>query len=507
MAHPAQLLWRLALLVSLSPFAAASAAQTGDAPPVLPRSAQEAARVATVTAPTDDFSRPEPFEANAGGAGTVRPPDPHRAFLQPLANITAGGDLDFIAGQGVFEKFWAAAPTATRASDGLGPLYNARACLSCHVNNGRGHPPSTPGAVPVSVALHLGVAEPSAPDLAGASVWHATAPDPAYGRQIQPFAVVGLHSEATPRVSWAYETAVLEDGSEVSLRRPVWRLENLRFGPLGGDTMISARAAPPMIGLGLLEAIAAHDILARADPDDADGDGISGRANIALGPDGPLLGRFGWKAATASLRQQTAMAFAQDIGISTPEFPDGWGDCTPAQPACRAAPHGDDDQRVFEADGPTLDATTFYAAHLAVPARRNLADPEVLAGKALFYGLGCIACHTPKFVTARIAEDPARSFQLIWPYTDLLLHDMGPGLADGFVEGRAGGREFRTAPLWGIGLTGAVSGETTFLHDGRARSLTEAILWHGGEALAARMGFSALSEADRAALIRFLESL
>lgn len=507
MARRAPLLWRLALLASLAPLAPAGAAQIGDVLPVLPRSAQEAARVAAVTAPAGDFSRPEPFEANAGGAGTVHPPDPRRAFLHPFANITPGGDLDFIAGQGVFEKFWAAAPTATRASDGLGPLYNARACLSCHVNNGRGHPPSESGAVPVSVTFHLGLAAPSRPDMAGVSDWHATAPDPAYGRQIQPFAVVGLRSEATPRVSWAYETAVLADGTEVSLRRPVWRLEHLRHGPLGTDTMISARAAPPMIGLGLLEAISAQDILARADPDDADGNGISGRANIAPGPDGPLLGRFGWKAATASVRQQSAMAFAQDIGISTPEFPDGWGDCTPAQPTCRAAPHGDGDQRVFEADGPTLDATAFYAAHLAVPARRDLAEAQVLAGKALFYGLGCTACHTPKFVTARIAEDPARSFQLIWPYTDLLLHDMGAGLADGFVEGRAGGREFRTPPLWGIGLTGAVSGETTFLHDGRARSLTEAILWHGGEALAARKGFSALPEYDRAALIRFLESL
>lgn len=474
---------------------------------VLPRTNTETARVLAVTAPAEDFSRSEAFEAHPGGAGTVRPGIARRSFLHPPANIAPGDNLDFIAGQALFEKFWAAAPTVTQASDGLGPLYNARACVSCHVNNGRGHPPEEPDDPPVSVVLHLGVPAAPGPVMSEVANWRATAPDPIYGRQIQPFGVVGQTAEAMPRVGWQEEPLTLDDGTGVSLRRPAWQIDTLQHGALSEATMVSARVAPPMIGLGLLEAIPAQDILAREDPDDADADGISGRANLAPGPDGPVLGRFGWKAASASVRQQSAIAFARDIGLSTPAFPEPWGDCTEAQSACRVGPHGDGDARGFEVDGATLDVTAYYAASLAVPARRDLDNPQVLAGKALFYETGCIACHTPKHVTARIEGDPARSFQLIWPYTDLLLHDMGEGLADGFTEGRATGREFRTPPLWGIGLTAAVSGETTYLHDGRARSLTEAILWHGGEAAPARAAFAAMPGPERAALIRFLESL
>ncbi|MEM9756599.1 MAG: di-heme oxidoredictase family protein, partial [Pseudomonadota bacterium] len=284
----------------------------------------------------------------------------------------------------------------------------------------------------------------------------------------------------------------------------------LGYGPLHPDAMLSPRVAPPMIGLGLLEAIPAEDILALADPHDADGDGISGRPNIVWSAefDVPMLGRFGWKAGTPTVRHQTAGAFFGDIGISTPLFPAHFGDCSIAQYACRTAPDGGNpEQTGFEVDDVALDLVTFYSQNLGVPARRDVDDPDVLRGREVFFATGCAGCHQPSFVTHRLEGDPAQSFQLIWPYTDMLLHDMGEGLADHSPEARANGREWRTAPLWGIGLTEEVSGHTYFLHDGRARSLLEAILWHGGEAQSQRDRVVEMPPEDRAALITFLESL
>jgi len=261
--------------------------------------------------------------------------------------------------------------------------------------------------------------------------------------------------------------------------------------------------------LGLLEAIPVQDLLANADPDDENGDGISGRPNIvwSLEYDEPMMGRFGHKAGMPTIMEQSAAAFAGDIGISTPLYPAPHGDCTDAQINCVTAPHGDGDIRVFEVDQTGMDLVAFYSRNLGVPERTNVDDPSVLRGKEVFHTAGCAACHTPAFVTHRMDDRPEHSFQLIWPYSDLLLHDMGEGLADNRPEARATGREWRTAPLWGIGRTEQVSGHTQFLHDGRARSLLEAILWHGGEAQAARDKVVSLPKADRDALIQFLENL
>ena len=274
--------------------------------------------------------------------------------------------------------------------------------------------------------------------------------------------------------------------------------------------MISPRVAPQMIGLGLIEAIPTAEILAHADPDDANGDGISGRPNIVVSDrfGAPMLGRFGLKAGEPSLREQSAGAFSGDMGLSTPLHPSPNGECTAAQTACTAAPNGADAANGgLEVSDASLDLVDFYARNLGVPARRDPGAPAVLRGKAVFYRTGCPACHVPKFVTGRLKDQPAQSFQLIWPYTDLLLHDMGEGLADHRPEGRATGREWRTAPLWGIGLTAQVTGHASYLHDGRARSLLEAVLWHGGEAQAARDRVVAMAPDDRAALIRYLGSL
>ncbi|MEL6335914.1 MAG: di-heme oxidoredictase family protein, partial [Pseudomonadota bacterium] len=305
---------------------------------------------------------------------------------------------------------------------------------------------------------------------------------------------------------WEEMEIALSDGETATLRKPTWRAENLSYGPLGDDAMLSPRIAPQMIGLGLLEAIPAADILAHADPEDADGDGISGRPSIVWSRDfqRPMLGRFGLKAGAPTVREQSADAFSGDMGLSTPLHPADWGECTASQSRCRGAPGGGEPVEVSDE---ALDLVVFYSRNLAVPARRDVNDPQVLAGKRVFHESGCASCHVPKFVTHRLEGQPEQSFQLIWPYTDLLLHDMGEGLADNRPDGVATGREWRTPPLWGIGLTEAVSGHTQFLHDGRARNLLEAILWHGGEAQAARDRVAEMPKADRDALIRFLESL
>jgi CxxC motif-containing protein (DUF1111 family) len=221
-----------------------------------------------------------------------------------------------------------------------------------------------------------------------------------------------------------------------------------------------------------------------------------------------VLGRFGWKAGEPTVNQQGSHAMASDVGMSNPLFPAAWGDCTAAQSACRAAPNGNSAQHDrLEVSGEVMDQILFYARNLAVPARRGADDPLVLDGKRLFYESGCTGCHVPKLATRRDFEVGALAGQLIWPYSDLLLHDMGEGLADGRPEGVANGREWRTPPLWGIGLTETVNGHTYFLHDGRARNLSEAILWHGGEAKAARDAFAGMAKADRDALLAFLNSL
>ncbi|MGL5011349.1 MAG: di-heme oxidoredictase family protein, partial [Paracoccaceae bacterium] len=407
-----------------------------------------------------------------------------------------------------FRKTWVASPASTLASDGLGPLYNARACQDCHLKDGRGRVPADDERG-VSLFLRISLPGGTAPEeIAG---YLSTIPDPVYGSQLQDFASPGQVAEGRMQITYRDLPVTLADGTVITLRAPSYAVADPAYGPLSPDLMLSPRIAPQMIGLGLLEAIPAADILALADEDDADGNGISGRANIVISEEFgvPMLGRFGLKAGIPTIREQTAAAFSGDMGLSTSLHPDPWGDCTTAQPDCQAAVHGQEPgiRDGLEVDNASLDLVTFYARNLGVPARRDVDDPAVLHGKEVFHAAQCASCHVPKHVTHRLEGQDAQSFQLIWPYTDLLLHDMGEGLADNRPEGRATGREWRTPPLWGIGLTEQVSGQTEFLHDGRARSLLEAILWHGGEAQAARDAVVAMPAADREALVAFLESL
>lgn len=256
-----------------------------------------------------------------------------------------------------------------------------------------------------------------------------------------------------------------------------------------------------MFGTGLLEGIPTEDIAAAEDPDDSDGDGISGRAHWVTDADGErVLGRFGWKAAVPTVEAQGSGAFNGDMGITSTLNPDQ--PCTAAQTECSAQPNGGEP----EVDDEKMATVTFYTRTLAVPARRRVREPDTDRGEELFVGVGCASCHTPAQRTGSDTVD-ALSEQAIRPYTDLLLHDMGPALADHRQDRDASGTEWRTPPLWGIGLFETVNDHSRYLHDGRARNLTEAVMWHGGEAEAARDRFAELSAADRKALLAFLESL
>ncbi len=467
-------------------------------------------RVLAVTEPAADFSKPEAFEAMPAGAATSKSKPGTGAFSHPSANMSSEKVQDFRLGNALFQKLWVSSPSSTQASDGLGPLFNARSCQTCHVKDGRGRPPLA-GEDAVSMFLRLArPARNEAERQAIASHEILNFPDATYGAQLQNLAIPGLKAEGKLAVSYTEQPVLLGDGETVTLRKPLYSIAEPQYGPLGEDTTLSARIAMPTLGLGLIEAISEADIIALADPNDANGDGISGKAAwVRDHRSGEVkLGRFGWKAQNASVRDQSSSAFSHDIGISTPDAENAYGDCTEAQTDCLAMPTGVQPRLgSSEAPDPVLDLVTFYTENLAVPQRRNVGDPTVLRGKAMFYAAGCTACHTPKFVTRRNARNDLHSFQLIWPYSDFLLHDMGEGLADGQQVGDANSREWRTQPLWGIGLTQAVNGNGFYLHDGRARSLMEAILWHGGEAEIARNAFATLPKSDRQALLAFLESL
>ncbi len=470
--------------------------------PVLPRLLPLllAALLAGCDARQPDFSQAEPGEALSGGHASVAQAD-HNAFSLPSANLTPVRRLDFSVGNSFFRAPWVIAPSTTTARDGLGPLFNTNACQNCHIKDGRGHPPAADAASAVSMLLRLSI--PAGPGQEAQLQRHGVIAEPTYGGQLQDMAIPGHAPEGRIRLEWQTHRITLADGSEVELRQPKLQLSDLGYGPLHPQTQFSLRIAPPMIGLGLLEAIADADLLALADPDDQNGDGISGRANQvwndARGQS--VLGRFGWKAGQPTLNQQNAHAFAGDMGLTTSLLPTD--DCTAAQAACQQMPDGGSP----EVSDNILASVLFYSRNLAVPQRRQVDAPQVLKGKALFHQAGCASCHTPTFVTRADAAEPELASQTIRPYSDLLLHDMGPGLADQRPEFLASGQEWRTPPLWGIGLTQQVSGHTQFLHDGRARNLLEAIFWHGGEAQAARDAVSHFSRDEREALLAFLDSL
>ena len=438
-----------------------------------------------------DVDLDEVYDILLGGETTAFS-DGTNAFELSARNLTNELRRTFEVGDSFFNQNWVAAPASTVARDGLGPTHNALSCSSCHSHDGRGKPPDGPDDPERGLLVRLSIPGPDGP-----------MDDPVYGGQLQDRAILLVAPEGRVLITYEETPGTYPDGTKYRLRHPVYTLEDLAFGPLHTEIMTSPRVAPAVIGMGLLEAIPEEDILALADPDDADGDGISGRPNnvwdIRRGE--VVLGRFGWKAGQPTVEQQAAGAFLGDIGITSSLFPKE--NCPTAQEACLAAPNGGEPEVPDE----RLQKVAVYLQTLAVPAMRNTEDETVQQGARLFVQSQFTACHTTRYETGDThAVEPLRS-QVIFPFTDLLLHDMGPGLADNRPEAQASGSEWRTPPLWGIGLVETVNGHTMFLHDGRARSLEEAILWHGGEARQALMLFMNLTAEERNAIIKFLESL
>lgn len=471
-----------------------------------------------------------------------------------------GADANFKSGNQIFRN----------DHEGEGPLLNARTCQGCHTKDGRGAVPrdtSTPMDA-MSIALSVGVEDDGTPR-----------PDPSYGTLLHTFGLAsfagaGLRpglarfgagetqaiGEGFGFVEYEPVSGSYADGESYELRRPVVRVKDLSYGDFGDDIRFSARVAPQLIGIGLLGAVPEAVIRERLDPDDADGDGISGRLSEAvdLTSGEAAAGRFGYKASSASPLHQTVVAYRNDMGITSRFFPEE--PCAENQPTCRDAARAEPDQHPGGVDigAVELALVEFYVRLLAVPERRGYDDEsglwndEVLRGRTLFFESGCEACHRYRMETGQAdgsvlgevqlntlfddAEPIAvLSDQVIHPYTDLLIHDMGgscppiaretadgdacnpgedcvwtqrcEGLADGRPSGSASGTEWRTAPLWGLGLVTTVNPRATFLHDGRARTVTEAILWHGGEAASSRDAFRELSATDRDAVLAFLESM
>lgn len=451
------------------------------------------------------FTQPEPGERLSGGTATVQRTDVN-AYALPSANLSPARRVDFSVGNSFFRNPWVIAPSTTTARDGLGPLFNTNACQNCHIRDGRGQPPEPGATNAVSMLVRLSVPTVD-PDLDVVRRLGFT-PEPVYGMQLQDMAIPGVAPEGRVRVDYDPVPVTFADGFTVELRKPRLRIDQLGYGALAPEVRMSARIAPPMIGLGLLEAIPEQALLDTASAQALAGNGVKGRPNRVFDDTTgqQVVGRFGWKAAQPTVDQQNAHAFAGDLGITSSVHLND--DCTPAQAACLQAINGNQSaEEPFEVSDNIRRLVLFYSRNLGVPARRGEGEPKVLQGKALFYQAGCQTCHVPQYRTRADAAEPELANQVIRPYTDLLLHDMGPGLADAHSEFEARGQDWRTPPLWGLGLSNTVNPRGRFLHDGRARSPLEAVLWHGGEAAEAKAHVLGFDASERAALVAFLESL
>ncbi len=418
------------------------------------------------------------------------------AFAQPITNLDGKRRRIFSFGDRLFNTKWVVAPASVSSLDGLGPLFNRSSCAGCHVRDGRGRAPLPNEDKMLSKLIRLSV--PGTNNVGGPK------PHPIYGGQFQEQGILGVSAEGKTEISWTEEKGTFADGESYSLRRPNYKFTDLAYGPLGDDILFSPRVAQAVYGLGLLENIPEAEILKNADSKDKNGDGISGRPNYVWNVEAnkKTIGRFGWKLNQPNLKQQVAGAFNGDIGLTTPIFPDV--NCSKSQDECQKATKLGEQPEVSDE---FLEKVTTYVSLLAVPARRNIDGTKEQLGERIFYQAECASCHLPKQITGNKSPHREYNDKTIHPYTDLLLHDMGEGLADNRPDFDANGREWRTSPLWGIGLIKNVNKHTFLLHDGRARYLMEAILWHGGEAQMAKEYVEKLSKEERSALISFLNSL
>lgn len=438
----------------------------------------------------------DPDEQYSGGANATTFDFGQNAFGGEVDGLTAQEEGFFVTGNSFFRSNWVSAPASVQTLDGLGPVFNAISCGSCHFKDGRAKPPATPEEALNGLLFRLSIP--------GTDAHGGPLGDPVYGGQLQDKAILNVQNEARVKVSYQEISGQYPDGTMYSLRKPIYEFSDLNYGPFASGIMYSPRIAPQMPGLGLLEIVPEATILAFADESDLDQNGISGKANRVwdAGLQQTVLGRFGWKANQPNLAQQTAGAFNGDLGITSDLFPQDH--LTPTQQLQYPnIPNGGNPEIVQD----IFNKVVHYTQTLAVPARRDYDQPTVLMGKQLFQDIQCASCHRPQMNTGTSGSISALHNQKIWPFTDLLLHDMGSDLADGRPDYLASGTEWRTAPLWGIGLIQTVNGHSFLLHDGRARNIEEAILWHGGEAEKSRDNFKKLSQTDRVALLKYVESL
>jgi len=435
----------------------------------------------------------EEGEQFSGGSSTVSNATVE-AFGFASTAITAAERGDFGVGNSLFRQSWVTAPSSTTGRDGLGPFYNATSCSGCHFKDGRGRPPAYDGEFGKGLLLRL--------SLPGTNVHGASLPDPVYGGQLQDNAILGPIIKGHIGITYQTITETFDDGTTIQLQKPIYRIDNLGYGALAGGVLISPRVANQIIGLGLLEAVPQATLLSFADEHDSNGDGISGRANYVfdIESNAQKMGRFGWKANQPSVKQQVAAAFSGDMGITSYLFPN---ESCPPGVDCGAIPNGGTPEIIDL----NFNRVVLYSQVLAVPVRRKYKEQNVLRGKQIFTQINCVACHIPKMQTGNDHPIAGLRGQTIRPYTDLLLHDMGSELADNAPDFLATGSEWRTPALWGIGLIETVNGHTMLMHDGRARNVTEAVLWHGGEGEQAKQKFKKLSAKDREDLLAFINSL
>jgi CxxC motif-containing protein (DUF1111 family) len=435
----------------------------------------------------DRFSEADYDERLSGGAATVFD-ETSKALGHAVPGMNARDSRVHSQGDAAFGQTFVSDP-APRFG-GLGPVYNNVSCISCHHNDGKG----TPTAGTVTSSLLIRVSTGARDGFGG------PAPLDGYGNQVQDLSIHSAAPEAKVSIVYSDKPVTYPDGKTVTLRSPVYTLLNA-YMPMSGYTL-SPRLAPPVFGLGLLEDIPESTLAGFAQANAQRTDGIKGHVNYVHNPQTGQRepGRFGLKANTATIFVQVASAYHQDMGITSSLFP---------LESCYGQPQM---TAVLNPGKPNLpdsilNQVVFYVRSLAVPARRDIDNPQVIKGQQLFTQIQCSGCHIPTLRTGVDFTLSQLSNQRIHPYTDLLLHDMGPDLADGYTDYLAGGNDWKTPALWGIGLFEKTNGTAFYLHDGRARSLEEAILWHGGEAKGSRDQFTQLSESDRQALIRFLRSL
>ena len=420
-----------------------------------------------------------------------------KAFGTSIPGLIGLESAFFGIGNAMFEQSWVSAPATTTSRDGLGPIFNARACASCHSNDGRGKPVLENNASSQGFLIRLSY---------GNDPITGPIDFPNYGGQLQDNSNLGITKEGTINVSFQTITGTYPDGETYELRKPTYTIVNENYGSLQ-HAQQSARVGAQVIGLGFIDALSEASILANQDINDLDGDGISGKANYVwnVKEKKTTIGKFGWKANQPSLEQQVAAAFSGDMGLTTSLFPD---ENCPNGLDCSKLNNGNNVGETVEVTDTQMSRIMVYQAAISVPKRRDYKTLDVLEGKQLFNDLACVTCHVNNFTTG---NDYSLLTQLenrtIRPYSDFLLHDMGDELADNRADFLANGNEWRTQPLWGLGLIETVNNHTFLLHDGRARNIEEAVLWHGGEAESAKNNFKNLSKEKREQVLKFLNSL